>query len=170
MKNNRRKKILYILTAVIVISAAVWGYFYYRTRDERLLRALISELETMVSRRPGKSNALSLLDAATPERVFASKVKIVSDVPKMERDFTLKELSQMMVTMKKSCRSAALDIEISSINIQPETAIIYGSGMFSGESSQNNTFREVRDLTLECKKFDGKWKINTVKVDPVIKR
>ena len=107
---NTRKKILSVLTAAVLIAAAVWGYLYFRNYDERMLHAMVSELETMVSKRSGKSNALSLLDAATPERVFAPKVKIVSDFPKTERDFTLKELSQLMVTMKKSCRTAELDI------------------------------------------------------------
>ncbi len=167
---NIRKKILSALTAAVLITAAVWGYFYFRNRDERMLRAMVAEFEVMVSKRPGKSNALSLLDAATPERVFAPKVKVVSDFPKMERDFTLKELSQMMVTMKKSCRSAELEIEIDSINIQNDTALISGNGMFSGESSRNMTFREVRDTTLECNKIDGKWKINTIRANAVIKR
>ena len=98
---NIRKKILSALFAAAIITAAVWGYFHFRNRDERLLRAMVAELEIMVSKRPGKSNALSLLDAATPERVFASKVKIVSDLPKTGREFTLKDLSQMLVMMKK---------------------------------------------------------------------
>lgn len=148
----------------------VGGYFHFRNRDERLLRALISELEVMVSKRPGKSNALSLLDAATPERVFAPKVIIISDTPKIKRDFTLKELGQILLTVKKSCRSAALDIEIDSMDIQSESAIVCTNGMFSGDSARNGSFREVRDLTLECKKFDGKWKICTIKAVAVIKR
>ena len=167
---NLRKKILSALSAAAVTAAAVWGYLYFRNYDERMLHAMVSELETMVSKRSGKSNALSLLDAATPERVFASKVKVVSDLPKMERDFTLKDLSQMILTIKKSCRTAELDIEINSINIQGDTAVIRGNGMFSGESSRSMTFREVRDLTLECKKFNGKWKISVLRADAVIKR
>ena len=158
------------LSAAAVIAAAVWGYIYFRNYDERMVRELVSELETMVSKRSGKSNALSLLDAATPERVFGSKVKIISYLPKMERDFTLKELSQMMLTVKKSCRTAKLDIEINSINIQGATALVRGNGMFSGESSANSTFREVRDVVFECKKIEGKWKIASVKADTVIKR
>ena len=168
MKNSRKKIVLF-LTAAAVIAAAVWGYFYFRNRDERMLRTMVSDLEVMVSKRPGKSNALSLLDAATPERVFAPKVKIVSDFPKMERDFTLKELSQLMVTMKKSCRTAELDIEINSINIQGKTAVIRGNGMFSGNGS-GASFREVRDVVMECKKVDGKWKISVLRADAVIKR
>lgn len=167
---NIRKKILSALTAVIVIAAAAWGYFYYRNRDERLLRALVSELETMVSKRPGKSNALSLLDAATPERVFAPKVKIISDQPKIERDFTLKDLSQMMVTMKKSCNSAELVLETEKFSVHDDNAVIIANGMLSVNSSRGDSFREVRDVTLECQKLDGKWKIASVKANAIIKR
>ena len=158
------------LAAVIVIAAAAWGYFYYRNRDERLLRALVSELETMVSKRSGKSNALSLLDAATPERVFAAKVKIISDHPKIERDFTLKDLTQMMVTMKKSCNSAELVLETEKISVNADDAVIIANGMFSVNSSRGDSFREVRDVTLECQKLDGKWKIASVKANAIIKR
>ena len=167
---NIRKKILSALLAAAVITGAVWGYFYFRNRDERMLRAMVADLEVMVSKRPGKSNALSLLDAATPERVFAPKVKIVSDFPKTERDFTLKELSQLMVTIKKSCRSAELDLEIENIFIRDDNATIKANGMFSSESSRNMTFREVRNITLECKKLDGKWKISGIQLQTIIKR
>ena len=166
---NIRKKILSALLAAAVITGAVWGYFYFRNRDERMLRAIVSELEVMVSKRPGKSNALSLLDAATPERVFAPKVKIVSDFPKTERDFTLKELSQLMVTIKKNCRSAELDLEIENIFIRDDNATLKANGMFSGNGS-GGSFREVRDVVMECKKVDGKWKISAIKAESVIKR
>jgi hypothetical protein len=166
---NIRKKILSALFAVAVIAAAVWGYFYFRNRDERMLRTMVSDLEVMVSKRPGKSNALSLLDAATPERGFAPKVKIVSDFPKMERDFTLKELSQLMVMIKKNCRSAELDLEIENIFIRDDNATIKANGMFSGNGS-GGSFREVRDVTLDCQKLNGKWKISGVKLKAVIKR
>ena len=166
---NIRKKILSALLAAAIISAAVWGYFYFRNRDERMLRTMVSDLEVMVSKRPGKSNALSLLDAATPERVFAPKVKIVSDFPKMERDFTLKELSQLMVMIKKNCRSAELDLEIENIFIRDDNAAIKANGMFSGNGS-GGSFREVRDVELDCQKLNGKWKISGVKLKAVIKR
>ena len=166
---NIRKKILSALLAAAVITGAVWGYFYFRNRDERMLRAIVSELEVMVSKRPGKSNALSLLDAATPERVFAPKVKIVSDFPKTERDFTLKELSQLMVTIKKNCRSAELDLEIENIFIRDDNAMIKANGMFSGNGS-GGSFREVRDVAMECKKVDGKWKISGIQLQTIIKR
>lgn len=166
---NIRKKILSALFAVAIIAAAVPGYFYFRNRDERMLRTMVSDLEIMVSKRPGKSNALSLLDAATPERVFAPKVKIVSDFPKMERDFTLKELSQLMVMIKKNCRSAELDLEIENIFIRDDNATIKANGMFSGNGS-GGSFREVRDVELDCQKLKGKWKISGVKLKAVIKR
>lgn len=166
---NIRKKILSALFAVAIITAAVPGYFYFRNRDERMLRTMVSDLEVMVSKRPGKSNALSLLDAATPERVFAPKVKIVSDFPKMERDFTLKELSQLMVMIKKNCRSAELDLEIENIFIRDDNATIKANGMFSGNGS-GGSFREVRDVELDCQKLKGKWKISGVKLKAVIKR
>lgn len=134
-----------------------------------MLRAMISELEVMVSKRPGKSNALSLLDAATPERVFAPQLKISSDQPKIERSLTLKELSQLLVTVKKNCRSAELDLEIEKITIRSPEAVIKANGMFSGNGS-GGSFREVRDVTLECKKVDGKWKISGMKLETVIKR
>lgn len=130
---------------------------------------MVSDLEVMVSKRPGKSNALSLLDAATPERVFAPKVKIVSDFPKMGRDFTLKELSQLMVMIKKNCRSAELDLEIENIFIRDDNATIKANGMFSGNGS-GGSFREVRDVELDCQKLKGKWKISGVKLKAVIKR
>lgn len=166
---NIRKKILSALFAVAVIAAAVWGYFYFRNRDERMLRTMVSDLEVMVSKRPGKSNALALLDAATPERVFAPKVKIVSDFPKMERDFTLKELSQLMVMIKKNCRSAELDLETENIFIRDDNATIKANGMFSGNGS-GGSFREVRDVVMECKKVDGKWKISGIQLQTIIKR
>ena len=166
---NIRKKILSALFAVAIITAAVPGYFYFRNRDERMLRTMVSDLEVMVSKRPGKSNALSLLDAATPERVFAPKVKIVSDFPKMERDFTLKELSPLMVMIKKNCRSAELDLEIENIFIRDDNATIKANGMFSGNGS-GGSFREVRDVELDCQKLKGKWKISGVKLKAVIKR
>ena len=166
---NVKKKILLFLAAAAVIAASVWGYFHFRNRDERMLRAMISELEVMVSKRPGKSNALSLLDAATPERVFAPQLKISSDQPKIERSLTLKELSQLLVTVKKNCRSAELDLEIEKITIRSPEAVIKANGMFSGNGS-GGTFREVRDVVMECKKVDGKWKISGMKLETVIKR
>lgn len=166
---NIRKRILSALFAVAIITAAVPGYFYFRNRDERMLRTMVSDLEVMVSKRPGKSNALSLLDAATPERVFAPKVKIVSDFPKTERDFTLKELSRLMVMIKKNCRSAELDLEIENIFIRDDNATIKANGMFSGNGS-GGSFREVRDVELDCQKLKGKWKISGVKLKAVIKR
>lgn len=168
MKNSRKKIVLF-LTAAAVVAAAVWGYFYYRNRDERLLRAMISELESMVSKRPGKSNALSLLDAATPERVFAPEIKIISDLPKIEKDFTLKDLTQILVMMKKNCSSAELSLETGKISIRQDSAAVKANGMFSGNGS-GGTFREVRDVTLECQKLNGKWKISGIKLEAVIKR
>ena len=134
-----------------------------------MLRTMVSDLEVMVSKRPGKSNALALLDAATPERVFAPKVKIVSDFPKMARDFTLKELSQLMVMIKKNCRSAELDLETENIFIRDDNATIKANGMFSGNGS-GGSFREVRDVVMECKKVDGKWKISGIQLQTIIKR
>lgn len=166
---NFRKKVVLLLTGIAIITAAVWGYFHFRNRDERLLRAMVAELEIMVSKRPGKSNALSLLDAATPERVFASKVKIVSDLPKTGREFTLKDLSQMLVMMKKNCRSAELNMEIEKISVNKENAVLQANGMFSGSGS-GGSFREVRDVELDCQKLNGKWKISGVKLKAVIKR
>ena len=168
MKNSRKKIVLF-LTAAAVIAAAVWGYFYFRNRDERMLRTMISELESMVSKRTGKSNALSLLDAATPERVFAPKIKIVSDLPKIEREITLKELSQILVMMKKNCSSAELSMETGKFSILQDNAVVKANGMFSGSSSRGS-FREVRDVTLECRKLNGKWKISGMKLEAVIKR
>ena len=164
-----KKKILLSLAVSAVIAAAIWGYFHFRNRDERMLRAMVSELEIMVSKRPGKSNALSLLDAATPERVFAPQLQIISDRPKVERSLNLKELSQLLVTVKKNCRSAELDLEIESITIQAEEALIKANGMFSGNGSGGD-FREVRDVALECRKLDGKWKVSGIKLEAVIKR
>ena len=167
---NLKKKFLFILTAIVLAAAAIWAFFYFGDREERLLRAMVSELETMVAKRPEKSNMLSLLDAATPERVFAEKVTISSDQPKLEREFTLKELSQLLITMKKSCASAALDVEIQEISVDSRSAEITGDAVFSGSSSRAGNFREVRDIRLLCTKTDGKWKISTVKIETVIKK
>ena len=131
---------------------------------------MVSELEAMVAKRPGKSNMLSLLDAATPERVFAKKVTLVSDHPKIEREFSLKELSQVIITIKKSCTSAKLDVEIQQISIDSDQAEITGGAVFSGNASRSGSFREVRDIRLACVKTDGQWKISAVKVETVIKK
>ena len=95
---------------------------------------------------------------------------ISSDQPKLEREFTLKELSQLLITMKKSCASAALDVEIQEISVDSRSAEITGDAVFSGSSSRAGNFREVRDIRLLCTKTDGKWKISTVKIETVIKK
>lgn len=154
---------------VILTGAAIWGYFHFRNRDERLLRALVAELETAAAKRPGKSQALALLDAATPERIFAPQVEINSDMPKMKRSFTLKEIGQTLVAMKKSSSSAKLDITIDSITVHQETATVTGEAIFSGSSSRGS-FRELRQLILGCRKIDGKWKIISVSAETTIVR
>ena len=168
---NCKHKIIIVFLAALLLAGAVWGYFYFRDRDRRLLRALTDELETIVAKRPGKSNALALLDAATPERVFASKVEIASDSPRLKRIFSLKELSQILITMKKSCSSAALDIDISEITIDADrlSATVTGTAVFSGNTGKGD-IREVRDAVLNCSKIDGRWKICKLTVTPVIKR
>lgn len=167
---NLKKKLLFPLFSAVFIAAAVWGFFYFRNRDERLIRALIGELETMTLKRPGKSNVLSLLDAATPERVFAEKVKLVSDVPKTDREFSLKELSQLLITMKKSFTSTGLDVEILDIQIERDGATIAGNGIFTASSSRHGKIREVRELKIECIKTGANWKITAIKAESVIKK
>lgn len=167
---NLKKKFLFLLTALILVAGATVAFFYFGNREERLLRAMVGELEEMAAKRSGKSGIIALLDAATPERVFASKVTISSDLPKVEREFTLKELSQLLITMKKSCTSAALNVEIQNLSVNSGSAEITGGAVFSGSSSRSGSFREVRDIRLLCTKIDGKWKISTVKIETVIKK
>lgn len=154
---------------VILTGAAIRGYFYFRNRDERALRALVSELENSAAKRPGKSQALALLDAATPERIFAPQVEITSDIPKMKRSFTLKEIGQTLVAMKKSFSTAKLDITVDSITVHQDTATVTGEAIFSGSSSRGS-FRELRQLILGCKKIDGEWKIISVSAEAAIVR
>lgn len=132
---------------------------------------MVAELESIAAKRPGKSNALALLDAATPERVFAPKLTVSSDIPKLERSFTTKELSQFLVSMKKSCSELSLDINIDDISINDEksSAVISGNALFSGSSSRSS-FREAREVELHCRKLDGEWKISAIQLIAIIKR
>ena len=160
-----------ILSAIALLCTAVWGYCHFRDRDKRMLEALTGELESIVAKRPGKSNALALLDAATPERVFTGNVRIISDLPRLDRNFSLKELSQLLITMKKSCHSAAVDIDISSITFDSEhrSAQIAGTAFFTVDSGKNNV-RELREIELTCNKTNGKWKIAGITATQVIER
>ena len=167
---NLKKKLLLILTALLLIAAALWTTFYFVNRDERLLRAMVGELETMVAKRPGKSNMLSMLDAATPERVFAENVTVISDQPKFKQKISLKDLSQLFLTIKKSCVSAELNVEIQKISIDSGEAEITGCAVFSGNASRSGNFREVREVKFTCIKTDGQWKISAAKIETVIKK
>ena len=60
-------------------------------------------------------------------------------------------------------------MEIEKISVNKENAVLQANGMFSGSGS-GGSFREVRDVTLNCQKLNGKWKISGVKLKAVIKR
>ena len=170
MKKSKKNIILFFLLALLLGAGGTGGYFYWRNRDERMLRSLVGELENTAAKKPGKSNALALLDAATPERVFAEKFQVNSDVPKVQRTFTLKEVGQLLVTLKKSCSSAELDISIDQINISGNQAEISGELIFSGNRSGSGRFRELRKVILQSQKIKGKWKISGATLEAVIKK
>ena len=170
MKKSKKNLIILALLALLISAGAVQGYLYWRNRDERLLRALVSELEDMAAKRPGKSNALALLDAATPERVFAEKIQVSSDLPKVQRSFTLKETGQLFVMMKKSCSTTGLEISIDRITVSKEQAEIAGELIFSASRTDGGRIRELRKTTLQCEKIKGKWKISGAEFEAVIKK
>lgn len=170
MKKTTAKKIVVILLLAVFAATATGAWFYFRDRDKRLLRALVTELEDMSAKRQGRSNALALLDAATPERVFAKEVEIISDHPAMKRTMKVKELGQLMLAMKKSCTSTQLDISIDTITVNGESATVSGNALFSGSSSRGGSFREARNLELECAKNAGKWKIVRIKAHSIIRK
>ena len=170
MKKSKKNLFIILFLALLITAGAVQGYFYWRNRDERLLRALVSELESMAAKRPGKSNALALLDAATPERVFAEKVQVSSDFPKIKRSFTLKEIGQLFVMMKKSCATAELDVSIDRISVSKECAEISGELIFSASRTDGGRIRELRKTTLQCEKIKGKWKISGAEFESIIKK
>lgn len=165
-----KKKIYLILAIAALLTSSAGGYFYFRDRDVRLIRNLVGELENIAAKRPGKSNALSLLDAATPERVFANQLKVSSDRPQVDRSFTLKEISQYLVAMKKNCSSAALNVEITNIEIKNDQAAVSGSCVFSGSTSGRGSFREVRDVIFYCSKIEKKWKISTIELRSILSK
>lgn len=166
---TRSKKFIATAAALFAIFAAGWLFFYIRDYDTRELRRLVTELEETAAKRPGRSNALALLDAATPERIFAPQISVRSDHPAIERTFKVKEFGQLLLSMKKSCRSAALDFNIESIVINGEQAEISGDALFSG-SSDKGSFREVRMVTLGCLKVGGSWKISAITLSRIISR
>ncbi len=170
MKKSKKNITLLLLLTVLLAAGGIPGYFYWRNRDERMLRSLVSELESSVAKKPGKSNALALLDAATPERIFAEKFQVNSDLPKVQRTLTLKEIGQLLVTLKKSCSSTDLDISIDLINISGSQAEISGELIFSGSRSGGGSFRELRKIILQCLKLKGKWKISGATLEAVIKK
>lgn len=169
----KKKTVKYIIAVLLIILFAAAGtglWLHFRDRDKRLLRELVRELEDMSAKRQGRSNALALLDAATPERVFAKEVEIISDHPEIKRTFKVKEIGQLMVTVKKSCTSAKLDFSIDTMTVNKDTAVITGNALFSGSSSRSGSFREARNVTLECAKLNGKWKITRLKASSIIRK
>ena len=135
-----------------------------------MLRELVTELEDMSAKRQGRSKALALLDAAAPERVFAQEVEIISDHPEIKRTMKVREIGQLMLTMKKSCTSAELDISIDTITVNGDTAVVTGSALFSGSSSRGGSFREARSIGFECAKNNGRWKIIRINAYSIIKK
>ena len=170
MKKSKKNLFIISLLALLISAGAVQGYFYWRNRDERQLRALVSELEDMAAKRPGKSNALALLDAATPERVFAEKIRVSSDLPKVQRSFTLKETGQLFVMMKKSCSTTGLDMSIDRITVSKERAEVAGELIFSASRTDGGRIRELRKTILQCEKINGKWKISGAEFEAIIKK
>ena len=170
MKKKTVKYVIPVLLLVLFAAAGTGLFFYVRDRDKRLLRELVSELEAMTAKRQGRSNALALLDAATPERVFAKETEIISDHPEIKHTFKLKEIGQLMMTIKKSCTSAKLDFSIDTITVNEDTAVISGNALFSGSSSRGGNFREARNTELECTRINGKWKITRVKAHSIIRK
>ena len=170
MKKTRKKIIIFSLLLLIAAAAGSWAWFYFRDREERLLRAMVAELEEMSAKKSGRSNALALLDAATPERVFAPEVHITSNQPAMDRRMKAKEIGQFMVMMKKSCMTAKLELSIETITVNGTSATVCGNALFSGTDSRGHTFREVRTVELTCTKNDGKWKISGLKALAIIEK
>ena len=164
---KRSKKIIAAVLAAVASCAAIWMFFYIRDHNTRELRRLVSELEDIAAKRPGRSNALALLDAASPERIFAQQVTVRSDRPAIDRTFEVKELAQLLVTMKKSCRSMQLDFSIESIAADGGQAEISGDALFTGDSGKGS-FREARMVVLQCRKSSGRWKICGVVISRLI--
>lgn len=156
------------ITTAVLLTAGTW-WFFFHNRDERLIRALVSELESTCAKSPGRSNAMALLDAATPERIFAPEVKITSDQPGIDRTFKLKELGQWLLAAKKNCSSLTLSLYPDAISVDGDTAVLHGEANVKG-SAGKGTFNEVRSIELRFSKIDGKWKISGIKAARIIKR
>lgn len=170
MKKNRKKIITFVLVLLVLTGIGGGAWIFFHDREERLLRAMVAELEDMSAKKRGRSNALALLDAATPERVFAREVQIISDRPSIDRTMRAKEIGQFMVAMKKNCATAELSFSIETITVDGTSATITGNAFLSGTSSRGETFREARNVELTCSKHDGKWKISRIKAAAVIEK
>ena len=170
MKNTKHflRNLICTITAAVLAAAGIW-WFFFHNRDERLIRALVSELESTCAKSPGRSNAMALLDAATPERIFAPEVKIASDQPGIDRTFRIKELGQWLLAAKKNCSSLELSLFPETISVDGDTAVLHGEANVKG-SAGKGTFNEVRSVELRFSRIDGKWKISGINASRIIKR
>ncbi len=166
----RKTRIAVLIAAVLALGGLSLWYLNYDSPEAQVKRTL-RQLCELANKAEQENAAVAALKINSTDKVFAPRCVIDVGHELADGTMTPTEITSMLARYRGVFQQVRVETRDVSIHIQsPEEATASFTGFLKGVTRGGGQLDEVRDLTCQLEKRDGRWLINRIAIREVLQR
>lgn len=165
-----KKYVVLFSVAAVLLSVCAVSYWLIG-REKRAVKAMLTEAVELVCRREGEVFNVEMLKFARVDKLFAPQIAMVCSSPDFKRTFQRDDLKNALLLFYRN--SEKIDIRLADIAVEvtDDGAVFFCDMMADVRLNiRGRDFHDVYSVTGSAVKEDGRWKISSLVIEPVVRQ
>ena len=163
------KKSIYFVLILLLIAAVASGYYWYITRDRRMVVRLVKDVVSLLEKKPSNLPHAGVLKYTKVDDCFDHSVKLYCPKPSFDAVKSREELKAMYALVNKYIDEMHVEVENVEVGIVGKEAVFSFDAEFSGVvGGRKEDFDNVYQVSGTAVKKDGKWWVSSLIAEEII--